>query len=1446
MANVGYATLQIIPSVRGIGNEIRSQLIGPAEDAGEQAGQAAGGSLKEKLLIGAAAAGAAAGALLVAGITEAIDQANITSRLQAQLGATTKDGARYGKIAGELYAKGITETVEEGAEVIRSVINAGLVPPDATKKQLKAISSQMADVASTFGTDMSMQTQAVSAMMKNRLAPDAKSALDVITVGMQKLGPNADDLLETFQEYSVQMRKLGIDSEEALGLFRQGIKGGARDTDIIADAFKEFSILAVNMSDTSRDAYKALSLDAEKMEKQIGKGGDSAQRGLQTVLDKLRSMKDPVAREAAAVGLFGTQAEDLGAALFKLDPGKATSVMGDVKGAAADLGKTLHSGPGHEIEVFTRSLKQNFVNVIGGQVLPLVSSVARGFNAYLLPPLKGVSSVVIGVLVPALRGLWSAGVAVVGWLREMGTWLIPVGIAVGGLTAAILAQQIATAAVTAVFAIYRGAILAWTVVQRGATIAQAAFNAVMNANPVMLVITAIVALGAALYIAYQRSETFRSIVQAAWAGIQAAAMFAWNSVLKPAFAGLMVGLRALGAAFSWLWSSVIKPVFSFIDTAARILLTVITIVVFGPIYLAVKLLGAIFSWLWTNAIKPVVGWIRAGLAVLWAGAKVSFGLFMAGVRALGAVFSWLWRNAVKPALGFIVSGAKSAWSGAKIVFGYLTAGLRTVGGVFTWLWRRAVAPALAGVRSVLTTVWESGIRPVFDRLRAGTSRVAAAFETARKGIKLAWDKVSDIARKPVVFVVNTVYGKLRGVWNTVAGAFGAPKLPAYKFATGGVLPGYTPGRDVHLAALSGGEAVMRPEWTRAVGPGYVNFMNAAARSGGVAGVQRALGLPAFADGGIFGWVKSAASKGVDLAKSGVDWLKDGIKASALSGINGIVKPLINKIAGSASLYREMITRVPKKMISTILDFSGAADKKLEAAGIGGRGFKSALNFARSQAGKPYIWGGVGPKGYDCSGFMSAIENIIRGMKPYSRRWATGAFSGAIAPSGWVRGARSPFMVGITNAGVGHTAGTLNGTNVESRGGDGVVVGARARGYRDSLFTDWYGLKGYSKGTRGATPGWAWVGELGPELVRFGGGEEVLNHRDSLRFASTMGSLPGYAKGTSSAKLRAAARKQVPGDLTAVTKALTGSAADIKKAFGELVKDLKAAGGAGKTLAASSSKASAKLQALAKQRDSVDARLEAARSAATDQAKTAADFIGLSNESSAASVADLIMGMQQRQSTVKAFQGTIAGLSKRGLNQDLISQLVAMGPDSTLATLVASANKDQLAQLNKLAKSGAALSTSYGRTMADAMFDAGKNASKGFLTGLVSQEKELQAAMNKLAGGLVSSIKKKLKIKSPSRVTQWLGEMTGAGVGVGLDNTASTVAAAAARVADAAVPAVEPAASAGQGLTASGGALPRKIRLVVRDREFDAYLEEVADGRVDVAMTTLRRTVKARG
>jgi SLT domain-containing protein len=40
-------------------------------------------------------------------------------------------------------------------------------------------------------------------------------------------------------------------------------------------------------------------------------------------------------------------------------------------------------------------------------------------------------------------------------------------------------------------------------------------------------------------------------------------------------------------------------------------------------------------------------------------------------------------------------------------------------------------------------------------------------------------------------------------------------------------------------------------------------------------------------------------------------------------------------------------------------------------------------------------------------------------------------------------------------------------------------------------------RGYEDGTDWALPGWAWVGEAGPELVKFRGGEQVMSHQDSV-------------------------------------------------------------------------------------------------------------------------------------------------------------------------------------------------------------------------------------------------------------------------------------------------------------------------------------------------------------
>lgn|GEM_PF-2830321 len=73
-----------------------------------------------------------------------------------------------------------------------------------------------------------------------------------------------------------------------------------------------------------------------------------------------------------------------------------------------------------------------------------------------------------------------------------------------------------------------------------------------------------------------------------------------------------------------------------------------------------------------------------------------------------------------------------------------------------------------------------------------------------------------------------------------------------KYASGGIYPGYTPGRDTGMISVGGGEAIMRPEWTRAVGSDFVHRMNAIARGSGVNGVQAEMRryLGGYASGGV--------------------------------------------------------------------------------------------------------------------------------------------------------------------------------------------------------------------------------------------------------------------------------------------------------------------------------------------------------------------------------------------------------------------------------------------------------------------------------------------------------------------------------------------------------------------------------------------------------------------
>ncbi|MGW1000482.1 phage tail tape measure protein [Streptomyces sp. NPDC002520] len=345
---------------------------------------------------------------------------------------------------------------------------------------------------------------------------------------------------------------------------------------------------------------------------------------------------------------------------------------------------------------------------------------------------------------------------------------------------------------------------------------------------------------------------------------------------------------------------------------------------------------------------------------------------------------------------------------------------------------------------------------------------------------------------------------------------------------------------------------------------------------------------------------------------------------------------------------------------------------------------------------------------------------------------------------------------------------------------------------------------YAKGTGGAARGLAWVGEKGPELVDFKGGEDVLSHPQSMVFAKANGiKLPGYASGTimnaadrvhrdkqrvadakddlARAKSRhkgvAAAEKRLQAaqkELKAAEIALANAKRSAKTSIANtiatgLLKTLSAGTSsaiasaikslatkllnAGYTKTAKSvQKKGAQLEKLADKRASIQKKIAEANQYAADQAGNIKDFLSISG-TSAANVGDLISQMGSQQKTAGSFVALTKSLKARGASKELLAQLAEAGPGSQLATILGQKNvtTQDIDKLNKLSKSGNKLATSFGRDMADLMYDSGKDAGKGFLAGLKGQEKELGKQMAKLAKDLVDQIKKALKIKSPSVV-----------------------------------------------------------------------------------------------
>ena len=314
-------------------------------------------------LAGVAVLGLAAGAILANAIADGMEQEANQDLIQAKLGINEETARRIGEAAGMSYSSGWGESVAENMDAARAAIQSGLLTGEEDTGTFKATIDQLNIVSEIMGEDIPNLTRSASQAVKTGFAQDAPAALDMFVKAQQAGLNTSEDFLDTIDEYGIQFKKLGLDGPEAMGLLSQAVKGGARDTDTAADALKEFSIRAVDGSKSSSEAFQILGMNAEDMTAKISLGGQDAQDGLEQVLVKLREMEPGVDRTTAAVGLFGTKAEDMGDALYTMDLSTAVKQLGDVEGAAQKAGDTMAGNTAASFDSAKRSIEMSSADI---------------------------------------------------------------------------------------------------------------------------------------------------------------------------------------------------------------------------------------------------------------------------------------------------------------------------------------------------------------------------------------------------------------------------------------------------------------------------------------------------------------------------------------------------------------------------------------------------------------------------------------------------------------------------------------------------------------------------------------------------------------------------------------------------------------------------------------------------------------------------------------------------------------------------------------------------------------------------------------------------------------------------------------------------------------------------------------------------------------------------
>ncbi|TFZ27299.1 phage tail tip lysozyme [Lactiplantibacillus plantarum] len=358
---------------------------------------------------------------------------------------------------------------------------------------------------------------------------------------------------------------------------------------------------------------------------------------------------------------------------------------------------------------------------------------------------------------------------------------------IGGAIASIVTAVLAVKGVLAILSAFKTAI---TVIQG----AIAALNIVLGLNPIVLITTAIIAAGIALYEAYKHIKPFRDAVNALWNDVKKlfTGKLGWEQAIAKEFSSIQKSFSAwiksfgkgwnsfwsglgktlsswgknISKAWSSIWSGVKKvasTLWNGLKKAAKVAFEGIKIVALAPIVLLAATLVAIWKLIqkpaqaaWkliekyivnpiVDAYKNVVKWLTSllkDIVKIW--------------NSISKTTSSIWN----PIKSFIVNVAKAIWKDVK--------------SFFTNLWKdiQSIWNAISKITSV---IWN----PIKDFLVKLTKtiwgRIKDAFNSLKDDIEDIWNGIKKITETVWNATGGWVIDKAKDIWKNIKNVFNTLK-----------------------------------------------------------------------------------------------------------------------------------------------------------------------------------------------------------------------------------------------------------------------------------------------------------------------------------------------------------------------------------------------------------------------------------------------------------------------------------------------------------------------------------------------------------------------------------------------------------------------------------------------------------------------------------------------